>query len=49
MDYFKDFHKVKDLQFDIVKLRRALNQVLSKKMYDDSCRQDMSNVHYYII
>ena len=37
MDYFKDFRKVKDLKFDIVKMREALNQVLSKKMYDDSC------------
>ena len=37
MDQFKDFHKLKDLKFDIVKLREALNQVLSKKMYDDAC------------
>ena len=37
MDHFKDFHKLKDLKFDIVKLREALDQVLSKKMYDDAC------------
>ena len=36
MDYFKDFHKVRDLKFDIVKLREALNQVLLKKKYDDA-------------
>jgi len=37
MDQFKDFHKVKDLNFDIIKLREALKEVLSKKTYDDSC------------
>ena len=37
MDQFKDFHKVKDLNFDIIKLREALKEVLSKKSYDDSC------------
>ena len=37
MDQFIDFHKVKDLKFDIVKLKEALNQVLSRKSYDDSC------------
>ena len=31
MDQFKDFYKVKDLKFDIVKLREALKQVISKK------------------
>jgi len=36
MDQFKDFRKVKDLKFDIIKLRAALNQVLSKKSYDDA-------------
>ena len=36
MDQFKDFHKVKDLKFDIVKLRKALDQVLAKKSYDDA-------------
>ena len=37
MDQFKDFYKVNDLKFDIVKLREALKEVLSKKNYDDSC------------
>jgi len=36
MDQNKDFLKVKDLRFDIVKLRSALNQVLSRKAYDDA-------------
>jgi len=36
MDHFKDFRKVTDLKFDIVKLRTALDQVLSKKTYDDA-------------
>ena len=31
-----DFCKVKDLKFDILKLREALKQVLSRKEYDDS-------------
>jgi len=37
MDQFKDFHTVKDLKFDIVELRKALNQVLVKKSYDNAC------------
>jgi len=37
MDQFKDFHKVTDLKFDILKLKKALKQVLSKKTYDDAC------------
>ena len=36
MDQFKDFRKVNDLKFDIVKLRSALRDVLSKKSYDDA-------------
>ena len=36
MDQYKNFHKVKDLKFDILKLREALNQVLSRKNYDDA-------------
>jgi len=36
MDQFKDFHKVKDLKFDIIKLRKALKEVLSRKSYDDA-------------
>jgi len=36
MDQHKDFIKVNDLKFDIVKLRAALNQVLSRKSYDDA-------------
>jgi len=36
MDQFKDFHKVEDLKFDISKLKNALNEVLSKKSYDDA-------------
>ena len=31
-----DFCKVKDFKFDILKLREALKQVLSRKEYDDS-------------
>ena len=33
---FKDFHTVKDLKFDVVKLRQALSQVLKIKNYDDA-------------
>ena len=36
MEIFKDFHTVKDLKFDILKLRTALKQVLSRKSYDDA-------------
>jgi len=36
MDQFRDFHKVKDLKFDIEKLREALTKVLSRKEYDDA-------------
>jgi len=36
MERFKDFRKVDALKFDIVKLRAALNQVLSRKTYDDA-------------
>ena len=36
MDQFKDFRKVEDLKFDISKLKIALNEVLSKKSYDDA-------------
>ena len=36
MDNFKDFHTVKDLKFDVLKLRDALKLVLSKKSYDDA-------------
>jgi len=36
MNNFKDFHIVEDLRFDVVKLRSALKQVLSKKSYDDA-------------
>ena len=36
MDNFKDFHTVKDLKFDILKLRAALKLVLSRKSYDDA-------------
>jgi len=36
MDQFKDFLKVEDLKFDIVKLRTALSEVLSRKSYDDA-------------
>jgi len=31
-----DFSKVEDLKFDILKLRKALKQVLSRKEYDDA-------------
>ena len=33
---FNDFQKQKDLKFDIIKLRQALKQVLSKKGFDDA-------------
>ena len=36
MDLFKDFRKVKEFDFDIIKLRTALDQVLSRKSYDDA-------------
>jgi len=36
MDQFKDFRKVDSLKFDIGKLRTALDQVLSRKSYDDA-------------
>ena len=36
MDQFQDFRKVKDLKFDIIKLRSALDEVLSRKSYDDA-------------
>ena len=36
MDNFKDFHTVKDLKFDVLKLRDALKLVLSRKSYDDA-------------
>ena len=36
MNNFNDFHTVKDLKFDILKLRTALHQVLSRKSYDDA-------------
>ena len=36
MNNFNDFHTVKDLKFDILKLRSSLQQVLSRKSYDDA-------------
>ena len=36
MDQFKDFLKVDDLKFDLAKLRIALDQVVSRKSYDDA-------------
>ena len=36
MNNFNNFHTVKDLKFDILKLRTALKQVLSRKSYDDA-------------
>ena len=36
MNQFKDFHTVKNLKFDIKKLQYALQQVLSRKTYDDA-------------
>ncbi len=36
MDNFKDFRTVKDLKFDVLKLREALKEVLSRKSYDDA-------------
>ena len=37
MNEFSDFYKVDDLKFDILKLRKALDQVISRKSYDDAC------------
>ena len=35
MDNFKDFHLVQDLKFDILKLRKALKEVLDlEKPYE---------------
>ena len=36
MDQFKDFRRIDDLKFDVAKLRIALEQVLSRKSYDDA-------------
>ena len=36
MDQFNDFRKVENLNFDIGKLKNALQEVLSKKSYDDA-------------
>jgi len=36
MDQFRDFLRFDDLKFDIAKLKIALDQVLSKKSYDDA-------------
>jgi len=36
MDLYKDFHKVENLKFDVLKLRDALKQVLARKSYDDA-------------
>ena len=33
---FNDFQKQKDIKFDIIKLRQALKQVISKKGFDDA-------------
>ena len=36
MNPFKDFHKVKNLHFDILKLKQDLNEVLKIKNYDSA-------------
>ena len=36
MDQFRDFHTVKDLKFDIVKLQEGLKEVLKVKNYDSA-------------
>ena len=36
MNNFSDFHTVKDLKFDVQKLQKALNEVLSIKNYDSA-------------
>jgi len=33
---FKDFQKQKDIKFDIIKLRKALKQILKRKGFDDA-------------
>ena len=38
MDQFKDFKKIDNIKFDIVKLREALKNVLSRKKYDDAIK-----------
>jgi len=36
MDIYKDFHTVKDIKFDILKLQKSLSEILSIKKYDDA-------------
>ena len=36
MDQFRDFQKVNEMSFDIIKLKTALKQVLKRKSYDDA-------------
>ena len=36
LDSHKDFYKVEDIKFDILKLKNALKDVLSRKSYDDA-------------
>jgi len=36
MNAFKDFHKVENLHFDILKLKQGLNEVLEIKKYDNA-------------
>ena len=33
MDLFRDFHTVKDIKFDIIKLQKSLNEILKIKKY----------------
>ena len=36
MDTFKDFHKVENLHFDILKLKKGLNEVLKIENFDNA-------------
>ena len=36
MSNFKDFHKVKNMHFDIPKLKKGLEEVLKIKKYDSA-------------
>ena len=36
MDQFRDFLKVDDLKFDLSKLKIALDQILTRKSYDNA-------------
>ena len=47
MTDFKDFHRVKDLQFDVKKLQEGLSQVLKIKKYEVNLYENLSRAHEY--